>query len=158
MHHLFKLIQHNESVKSTPLNSVLSLLLIFFGIIGVVVFITSIHAPPDHIFCVFAAHWGPSGYSIFKFILYCILVLRFIATFKNSVVAYSQKKLNVWVLILFIWTCSDLVAFNMTAKNIPGTCEVEKPPLPILASVVLIGTQSVFQCTDSEKVNPSKNG
>ena len=158
--HSFKLIQHSEYLKSTPLLSVLSLLLILFGIIGIVVFIASIHTTSDHIFCVFAAHWGPSGYSIFKFILYCILVLRFIATFRNSVVAYSQKKLNIWLVILFLWTSGNLVGINMTAKNIPGTCEVEKPPLPMIASIALIGTQSVspctYNCTDSEMNIPPK--
>ena len=142
IHHSFKLVQHGAFSKSTPLLSILSLLLIIFGVIGIAVFIITVHMPPDHIFCIFAAHWGPSGYSIFKFILYSILVFRFIATFKNSEVEYNQKKLYAWISILCIWTTANLVGINITAENIPGTCETAKPPLPMIASIALIGMQS----------------
>ena len=137
--HAIKLLQYDGFTKSMRLSSILSLSLIIFGIIGVTVFITTIHAIPDHIFCIFAAHWGPTGYSIFKFILYSILILRFMKTFKNSLVVYNKKKLYIWVVILLIWTSANLVAINLIAKNIPGTCQVAKPPLPMIASIALLG-------------------
>ena len=107
---------------------------------GIIVIITICHIPNDHIFCVFAAHWGPSGYSVFKFLLYCILVLRSIAIYKNSVISYNPKKLKLWILILFIWTVANLVVINLTTGNKPGTCETVALPVPIMASMALIGT------------------
>eukprot|EP01084_Bolivina_argentea_P113653 202538_1 len=137
--HLFKICEAKGFSKNkSAFSSVLSLLLIVFGIIGIAVFIISINNVPDHEFCIFAAHWGPSGYSIFKLILYSILILRFYRTFQGSCIEYNEKKLQIWITFLTIWTLGNLVGINLTTKNIEGTCDVAKPPLPVIASIALI--------------------
>jgi len=89
-------------------------------------------------FCEFAAHFGPTAYSAFKFILYYILILRFKRTFKHSADLFDENKLRIWISILFTWTASNIIAINITAQNISGKCEVATPPIPIMASIASI--------------------
>eukprot|EP01084_Bolivina_argentea_P259431 437734_1 len=141
IYHSYKLYQHNGFKKKMKLFSILSLLLINQTVIGLIVFIITemIHENDNNRWCCeFAAHWGPTGYSIFKFILYYILILRFKVTFRDSSVKYNINKLRIWVLILFTWTTSNIIAINITAQNIPGKCEVATPPIPIMASIASI--------------------
>ncbi len=69
--HSFKLYQHKGFKKKMKLFSILSLLLINQSVIGVTVFIIS--EMIDEIvnkrwICDVASHFGPTAYSIFKFI------------------------------------------------------------------------------------------
>ena len=118
-------------------SNLLSLLLIFLCICGLSVFIVTMVVPVDHSFCTLAAHWGPSGYSVFKLTLYSILILRFVSTFQSSEVKYDAWKLQLWASSLLVWTLANLIGINLTARNLPGTCETAKPPLPLIAIVVM---------------------
>ena len=140
IHHLFKIYQNRERFKKGKRSLyILPLLLIIFGMLGILFAIIPIYVQPDSLFCIFAAHWGPSGYSLFKVILYYILVLRFIRTYKNSVIEYDHKKLNIWIFIIFIWTTANLIGQNIFAQNVKGKCEVAKPPIFIIGSMALLG-------------------
>ena len=140
--HLFKLIQNDGFRGANQLSSILSLVLIAQTIIGIAVFaVTGMieEENHDHWFCVFAAKWSPSGYLLFKFNMYCILVIRLHQTFKKSSFRYEARNLKLWVAILLTWTLTNAVIFLLTVDNITGECAAASTPIPLVASVVNLG-------------------
>ena len=139
IHLVFKIHQSQRFQKGKRLISILSLCLIVLGILAAIIAIIPNYAKADSAFCVFVAHWGPSVYAVFKFILYYILVLRFIRTYQNSVIEYDQKKLNIWIFIITIWTATNIIGLNIYTRNVKGKCEVAKIPVFVIGSVALLG-------------------
>ena len=138
-HHLLKIYTVHGWKRATVISDVLSLLLIILAIVGLSIFLITDIIPPDHVFCTMASHWKATGYSLFKAILYCICILRCCTAFRASSVQYEDRKLKIWACALMLWATCNIIARNVTTTNIEGSCVTQRPPLPIIASIALLG-------------------
>ena len=151
VYHGLKVYEHQRGDSGNVLSQTLSVLLAILAMIGITVIaiaeLIEESAEEDHWFCVLAAKWGPTSYSIFKFVLYSVLVLRVKVAFADSSFKYDARWLVLWITILFLWTLVNCVAILLMIENTTGECEVPTAPFQFMASLAALGTYFARICS-----------
>ena len=124
-----------------PLSIYLSLLLIFHGVLAhILIAIEAWDYNLSHSVCVFIQFYGPTGWLLFKFYLYTILVLRLKKCFGDTPLAHNPKKLKIWQMIILIWVIIGIVIHLATTKSINCITTVQVFTLATWSGMDIVAT------------------